>query len=93
MVQGVKVTPITRTNVKLTWDPLVVSDFNGDSATGGYVVEYRYALQIADSYFFLQSIVHKLITFFQFFLKMANCLSHPIPENCGSMPAKLQKFF
>ena len=50
MVQGVKVTPITRTNVKLTWDPLVVSDFNGDSATGGYVVEYRYAPQIADSY-------------------------------------------
>ena len=43
MVQGVKVTPITRTNVKLIWDPLVVSDFNGDSATGGYVVEYRYA--------------------------------------------------
>ena len=52
MVQGVKVTPITRTNVKLTWDPLVVSDFNGDSATGGYVVEYRYAPQIADSSFF-----------------------------------------
>ena len=49
MVQGVKVTPITRTNVKLIWDPLVVSDFNGDSATGGYVVEYRYAPQIADS--------------------------------------------
>ena len=41
MVQGVKVTPITRTNVKLTWDPLSVSDFNGDAATGGYVVEYR----------------------------------------------------
>ena len=55
MVQGVKVTPITRTNVKLTWDPLVVSDFNGDSATGGYVVEYRYALQIADSYFFYKA--------------------------------------
>ena len=55
MVQGVKVTPITRTNVKLTWDPLVVSDFNGDSATGGYVVEYRYALQIADSYFFCKA--------------------------------------
>ena len=24
---------------------------------------------------------------------MANCLSHPIPANCGSMSAKLQKFF
>ena len=46
MVQGVKVTPITRTNVKLIWDPLVVSDFSGDSATGGYVVEYRYTLQM-----------------------------------------------
>ena len=41
MVQGLKVTPITRTNVKVTWDPLGVSDFNGDAATGGYIVEYR----------------------------------------------------
>merc|ERR1719225_715811 len=41
MVQGVKVTPITRTNVKVTWDALGDSDFNGDASTGGYIVEYR----------------------------------------------------
>ena len=42
MVQGVKVTPITRTNVKVTWDALNDSDFSGDAATGGYIVEYRW---------------------------------------------------
>ena len=36
-----KVTPITRTNVKVEWSPLAASDFNGDSQSGGYLVEYR----------------------------------------------------
>ena len=40
-----QVTPITRTNVKVEWTPLSESDFNGDSSTGGYQIEYR---EIAD---------------------------------------------
>ena len=40
-VENLKVTPITRTNVKVEWTPINVQDFNGDSATGGYIVEYR----------------------------------------------------
>ncbi len=40
-VDDVKVTPITRTTVKLTWLPLRKDDFNGDAETGGYIVEYR----------------------------------------------------
>ena len=40
-VEDVKVTPITRTNVHLSWVPLRKSDFNGDAPTGGYIVEYR----------------------------------------------------
>ena len=40
-VEGVKVTPISRTNVKVMWKPLSKSDFNGDAQTGGYYVEYR----------------------------------------------------
>ena len=41
MVTKVKVTPITRTDVKVTWRPLNIEDFNGDVETGGYIVEYR----------------------------------------------------
>ena len=53
MVQGVKVTPITRTNVKVTWDALAVSDFNGDASTGGYIIEYRWVknMEYSDWYF------------------------------------------
>ncbi len=40
-VENVKVTPITRTNVKVEWSPINREDFNGDSQTGGYVIEYR----------------------------------------------------
>ena len=40
-VEDVKVTPITRTNVHLSWVPLKKDDFNGDAETGGYIVEYR----------------------------------------------------
>ena len=40
-VEEVKVTPITRTNVRLSWVPLKKDDFNGDAQTGGYIVEYR----------------------------------------------------
>ena len=41
LVQSVKVTPITRTNVKVTWEPLDSIDYNGDASSGGYIVEYR----------------------------------------------------
>jgi protein sidekick len=41
IVDNLKVTPITRTDVRVTWDPLSVADFNGDVDTGGYIVEYR----------------------------------------------------
>ena len=41
MVHGVKVTPITRTNVKVIWEPLQAPDFHGDASTGGYNIEYR----------------------------------------------------
>ena len=41
MVNNVKVTPITRTNVKVTWEPLKAEDYHGDASTGGYHVEYR----------------------------------------------------
>ena len=41
MIENLKVTPITRTDVRVTWDPLSISDFNGDVETGGYIVEYR----------------------------------------------------
>ena len=34
-------TPITRTDVRVEWTPLARSAFNGDAATGGYIVEYR----------------------------------------------------
>ena len=40
-VSDVKVTPITRTDVRVTWTPLTIEDFNGDVETGGYIVEYR----------------------------------------------------
>jgi protein sidekick len=40
-VENLKVTPITRTNVKVEWSPINAEDFNGDSLTGGYIVEYR----------------------------------------------------
>ena len=40
-VMNVKVTPITRTNVKVTWEPLKSEDYHGDASTGGYHVEYR----------------------------------------------------
>ena len=41
LVEEVKVTPISRTNVKVTWKPLKAEDYHGDASTGGYVVEYR----------------------------------------------------
>ncbi|CAB4061873.1 SDK [Lepeophtheirus salmonis] len=40
-VENVKVTPISRTNVRLTWDQLNSEDFNGDSSSGGYIIEYK----------------------------------------------------
>eukprot|EP00090_Calanus_glacialis_P041134 TRINITY_DN7227_c0_g1_i2.p1 TRINITY_DN7227_c0_g1~~TRINITY_DN7227_c0_g1_i2.p1 ORF type:complete len:2186 (-),score=220.82 TRINITY_DN7227_c0_g1_i2:579-7136(-) len=40
-VENLKVTPITRTDVRVTWNPLQVSDFNGDVESGGYKIEYR----------------------------------------------------
>lgn len=40
-VENLKVTPITQTNVKVEWSPLNLEDFNGDSASGGYIVQYR----------------------------------------------------
>jgi protein sidekick len=40
-VEAVKVTPITRTNVKVSWTPLKSEHYHGDSDTGGYIVEYR----------------------------------------------------
>ncbi|XP_059099411.1 protein sidekick-like isoform X3 [Tigriopus californicus] len=40
-VENLKVTPITRTNVKVEWTPLNPEDFNGDAKSGGYQVEYR----------------------------------------------------
>ena len=36
-----QVTPITRTDVRIEWDSLAKTSFNGDSSTGGYIVEYR----------------------------------------------------
>ena len=36
-----RVTPITRTDVRVEWTGLAKSDFNGDVGTGGYIVEYR----------------------------------------------------
>ena len=41
LLQDVKVTPITRTNIKVTWSPLQAADYHGDASTGGYMVEYR----------------------------------------------------
>lgn len=41
LIPEVKVTPITRTNIKVTWQPLKAVDFHGDASTGGYIVEYR----------------------------------------------------
>ena len=40
-VENLKVTPITRTDVSVTWDPLPASQFNGDIESGGYKIEYR----------------------------------------------------
>ena len=40
-VENLKVTPISRTNVKVEWSPINEAEFNGDSRTGGYTVEYR----------------------------------------------------
>ncbi len=42
-VSDVRVTPITRTNVRVEWTPLLEVDFNGDSSSraAGYRVEYR----------------------------------------------------
>jgi len=40
-VQNLKVTPITRTDVRVTWTPLSAAEFNGDENTGGYIIEYR----------------------------------------------------
>merc|ERR1719397_1266873 len=40
-VTNLKVTPITRTDVRVTWDPVAASQFNGDVETGGYKIEYR----------------------------------------------------
>ena len=40
-MENVKVTPITRTNVKVSWTSLKTPDFNGDATTGGYIIEYR----------------------------------------------------
>ena len=42
-VSNLRVTPITRTDVRVTWDPIPVSEFNGDIETGGYKIEYREA--------------------------------------------------
>jgi len=42
-VDNLRVTPITRTDVRVTWDPIPVSEFNGDIETGGYKIEYREA--------------------------------------------------
>ena len=40
-VPEVKVTPITRTDVKVEWTALKAEDFSGDASTGGYMIEYR----------------------------------------------------
>merc|ERR1719242_1531006 len=40
-VTNLRVTPITRTDVSVTWDPLPASQFNGDIESGGYKIEYR----------------------------------------------------
>jgi len=37
----VTVTPITSTNVRVSWKPLAAGSWNGDAETGGYKVEYR----------------------------------------------------
>ena len=42
-VENLRVTPITRTDVRVTWDPIPVSEFNGDIDNGGYKIEYREA--------------------------------------------------
>merc|ERR1719242_733643 len=42
-VTNLRVTPITRTDVRVTWDPIPVSEFNGEIETGGYKIEYREA--------------------------------------------------
>merc|ERR1719266_3228743 len=41
VVTNLRVTPITRTDVRVTWDPIPVAEFNGDVDTGGYKIEYR----------------------------------------------------
>ena len=43
VVTNLRVTPITRTDVRVTWDPIPVAEFNGDVDTGGYKIEYREA--------------------------------------------------
>jgi protein sidekick len=40
-VRGLKVVPITTTSVRVQWEPLEKSFWNGDSATGGYRVVYQ----------------------------------------------------
>ena len=40
-VTRLKATPITRTDVRVNWNPLPVKDFNGDVDSGGYKIEYR----------------------------------------------------
>ena len=42
-VENLRVTPITRTDVRVTWEPIPVSEFNGDIDNGGYKIEYREA--------------------------------------------------
>lgn len=40
-VASVKVIPITTTSVRIVWHPLGDDAWNGDSATGGYRIDYR----------------------------------------------------
>lgn len=44
VVGDVHVVPITTTSVRVTWKALPSSNWNGDSETGGYRVEYRQAV-------------------------------------------------